>query len=387
MLAAGVVSAATHSPDLQPVRAGDDGIAGSALTTTLPPVTTPSLPATSIPTVTVPTVTVTVPVVTVPVITLPLAKPAPPFRPTSDGLWLIDADRTAGQRLLTGVAVDNVSYAPSGKEIAFTAQDGPVYDNHTPRFLGVLDVAAGGVRRLAPNANEPQEVAWSPDGHWIAFMTLPSGDGPPPTGSEIWVVRPDGSGLRKVVDSDCDCHLDWSPASDRLLIARPSLDDLAIVDVATGAARSIPFDNVFIDARWVSSRALVASDDHSTWLVDAVNGARHQISTVHYAVPSPNGRLVAVRDGDADGKTVVSPLAGGVGRVLGVGSPNWWSHDSRSLVFSEIVDAASVADVITGQVRIAVAGDATHMLSPAEWSPVSRAFLVIVSHQTAFRTY
>lgn len=48
------------------------------------------------------------------------------------------------------------------------------------------------------------EPLWSPDGHWIAFMS----------GDQLFVIRPDGSGLRRLTNSARDKrHYGWSPDS------------------------------------------------------------------------------------------------------------------------------------------------------------------------------
>lgn len=58
-------------------------------------------------------------------------------------------------------------------------------------------------------AVEDPQPSWSPDGRWIAFCQL--GD-KPVEGSSIWIVRVDGSGLRRVSGSaDFDTDPSWAP--------------------------------------------------------------------------------------------------------------------------------------------------------------------------------
>jgi WD40-like Beta Propeller Repeat len=71
-----------------------------------------------------------------------------------------------------------------------------------PQGLWVINVATGAAREiLSSGEDEVGASAWSPDGRWIAFDRNPSNAGltvPPLGSSQLWVVRPDGSGLRQL---------------------------------------------------------------------------------------------------------------------------------------------------------------------------------------------
>ena len=55
---------------------------------------------------------------------------------------------------------------------------------------------------------------WSPDEQWITFHSAPSGGG----SSRIWVVRPDGSGLRSLTDGSSDMvSSSFSPDGTKIL--------------------------------------------------------------------------------------------------------------------------------------------------------------------------
>jgi hypothetical protein len=105
---------------------------------------------------------------------------------------------------------------------------------------------------------------FSPDGSTVAFVA--AGSGPPPQGqalpilaalfdlgqsrvaaahdmfgvlSDLWVVQPDGSGLRRVAQLfDSQPEIAWSPTG-RHIAALGSFQ-LQVVDVVTGASRTLP---------------------------------------------------------------------------------------------------------------------------------------------------
>jgi Tol biopolymer transport system component len=55
----------------------------------------------------------------------------------------------------------------------------------------VVNADGTGVRRITPSSLDAFSAQWSPNGEWIAFTGV---RGAP----ELWIVRPDGTGLRKI---------------------------------------------------------------------------------------------------------------------------------------------------------------------------------------------
>ena len=95
--------------------------------------------------------------------------------------------------------------------------------------LFLLHVQSGVVDSLAPSALTPH---WSPDDSLIGYVIQ---------GQGIWVVRPDGSGLRQLTPVGVNYYqgFDWSPAGD-WIIARGPNEHLQVIRVADGLVMDLP---------------------------------------------------------------------------------------------------------------------------------------------------
>ncbi|WP_322760237.1 S9 family peptidase [Frankia sp. Cr2] len=135
------------------------------------------------------------------------------------------------------------SLGPAGAVAYVSDRDG------SPR-LWVRD-ATGAGRPLDTGAGQVRSVAWSPDGAWMAFVVAPGGG----EHTEVRVVRPDGSGLRRLAGgwhpgahphsstgSDAGAASAaglgrWTPDGTALAICesvRSGLTHVLLVDPATG---------------------------------------------------------------------------------------------------------------------------------------------------------
>lgn len=141
------------------------------------------------------------------------------------GIWLAFVADGRARRLANAarVAAPNPpSWSPDGRLLAYGAAPGVV----------VEDLEGTGTDQLTASRDD-FAPAWSPDGRWIAFRRG--------VGGTLWLVRPDGTGLRRLdVPRLHETTLPaWSPDSAELAFAAyngPSTD-VHVVEVETGAVR------------------------------------------------------------------------------------------------------------------------------------------------------
>ncbi|KAJ6823889.1 uncharacterized protein M6B38_128020 [Iris pallida] len=135
---------------------------------------------------------------------------------------------TASVKLLTRAVGNNAfpSCSPDGRSLVFRSGRSGF------KNLYILDAVNGetdggdGIRRLTEGEWTDTMPSWSPDGEHIAFSSNRH-DPENPTGFSIYLVRPDGSGLRRVhvagaegsedVDRERINHVCFSPDSEWLL--------------------------------------------------------------------------------------------------------------------------------------------------------------------------
>jgi TolB protein len=123
-----------------------------------------------------------------------------------------------------------------GTGLVLASTDGVVQSQLTTNPFGAQDLAVG----------------YSPDGGLIAFLRYQPGSPPPgPAGFRaeqvaLYIVQPDGSGLRQVTPFGVlmpheFATADWAPSGERLVSSTPH-GSLVLIDVGTGAVSPIQLD-------------------------------------------------------------------------------------------------------------------------------------------------
>lgn len=118
----------------------------------------------------------------------------------------------SGLRKLIDAALDDLgpSWSPDGIRIAFTRT---LTRSNTEIY--VMRAGSTGVRRLTRHAREDEDPAWTPDGRRIALARRMSRDG-----VAIAVMNTDGTHVRVLVSGDFNAQPSWSPDGKRVAFAR-----------------------------------------------------------------------------------------------------------------------------------------------------------------------
>jgi Tol biopolymer transport system component len=124
----------------------------------------------------------------------------------------------------------DVHWSPDGTKFAFRVWTDGDYE------LFVMNADGTGLSNVTGSVGV-SEFSWSPDGTMLAFTSFQQG-----TDLDVFVVRPDGTGLRAVVESQFTEHRpQWSPDGTRIAFERwpvrdrdPGTADIYVVDLETG---------------------------------------------------------------------------------------------------------------------------------------------------------
>ena len=181
-------------------------------------------------------------------------------RDGSANLYRMKPDGSRVERLTDDPAYDDqAAFAPDGRQLVFvtTRADGTA-------DLWTLDMETRKPRALTSGPGGDFRPAWSPDGRWIAFSSDRTSDMPFAHGRwehlhvvDIYIVHPDGSGLKRITEPGGFCGSPkWTADSRRVLTycmtAEQTLDNrraapehpeetrIVAIDIATGQASDVP---------------------------------------------------------------------------------------------------------------------------------------------------
>ena len=134
------------------------------------------------------------------------------FSTVERGIFVIDARTCAVKQITHARFHFTPDWSPDERQIVFdrTLTPGSRSD------LLISDL--GGEARVLTHGSLDQNPSWSPDGDRIAFSRR----------ADIYVIQPDGRGLRRLTESGYNVQPDWSP--DGTAIAWACDDDICTMD-------------------------------------------------------------------------------------------------------------------------------------------------------------
>jgi Tol biopolymer transport system component len=237
-------------------------------------------------------------------------------REGSADLYRVRPDGTAVERLTDSPAYDDqAAFSGDGQQIVFvtTRADGTA-------DLWTLDIRTRRATALTSGPGGDYRPSWSPDGSWIAF-TSDRGTGLPSSRgrwealqrTEIYLVHPDGSGLRQLTKRGEFCG---SP--------KWSTDSRHVVAYCTTAQETMDFRQTVPEG---GSTSLVAIDVASSVASELASGPG-----VKMAPAFVGNDIGYIRKDKPSGIAYASGKSGPRGAVLGAA----WSPDGRRVAYHKL---------------------------------------------------
>jgi TolB protein len=181
-------------------------------------------------------------------------------RDGSADLYRVKADGTGIERLTDNAAYDDqAAFSPDGTQLVFVStRTGGTAE------LWTMDLKTRAAKALTSGPGGDFRPSWSPDGRWIAFSSDRTSDLPPARGrwehlqlADIYVVHPDGSGLKRLTPHGDFCGSPkWAGDGRRVvaycMLAEQTLENrrafpdhgdhtrLVSIDAGTGAMSELP---------------------------------------------------------------------------------------------------------------------------------------------------
>jgi TolB protein len=106
-------------------------------------------------------------------------------------------DATTADSQHTGYTVSDSQFSPDGKRLLFVRENRGALKPKNGQAIFVAKADGTGTRRVTPwSLGAGDNPDWSPDGKWILFRSNTNSD----KQSQIYVMHPDGSGLKQLTE-------------------------------------------------------------------------------------------------------------------------------------------------------------------------------------------
>lgn len=238
-------------------------------------------------------------------------------RDGSYDIYRAHPDGSALERLIDDPAYDDqATLSPDGKFLAFVSTRSGQAD------IWILELATKKLRNLTNHLAGDFRPAWSPDGQWLAFTSDRDSRKPIIGGflvqhsTEIYVVRADGTGLRRVTQAQTFAGSPtWSADGKHLLFYEVELGELAKINSVTRLRGTTQIATIDLST---NEQRVLTSGPGEKWSPRLVTGDR-----IGYASGGPEGGLEFIN---------------GTAGVRGEVSAPSWSPDHQRMVFHRDVE-------------------------------------------------
>lgn len=221
----------------------------------------------------------------------------------SGDVWIADADGSHARRVTrTRGPQDDPTWSPDGRTLAYRdARRG--YNMNDEIYT--VDAGGAGASNLTRTPFNEWSPAWSPNGKLIAFHA-----------SELYVMRPDGRGVRQVTHVEGE-YPAWAPDSRRLVF----------MSAQPGARGNNPNYDIFVvNVDGTGLKQLTDWPGEDGWPAWSPDGRWIAFSTMHDETGGSSGRSVyLMRPDGSDKHRLAVPLAA---------SFPIWSPDGKTIMFT-----------------------------------------------------
>lgn len=176
--------------------------------------------------------------------------------PTSNHIWLVNADGTNDRRLTSGSwSIPSaqppsspgppLSWSPDGTQIAFTKMPNPYDADSDLAVVAILDVASGKIRTLTSHGKLEGYAEFSPDGKSMSYWYPNNGDGA--AVNDIFVAPAAGGDGVDVTASEIDTNVQrsiWFPDGTLLISGHKNANAALWVKPLNAPAHRLVLGNV-----------------------------------------------------------------------------------------------------------------------------------------------